>query len=175
MSNEKQRLAIDQDEVIADFLSKAITYYNKEYSENVTFESLREHLNNNPIAGNILYNYMEYDNFCRDLEVIKDSQKVILELSKKFEIFIVSAATLRPKTMLDKLEWLSKHFCFIPRENIVFCGNKSIIQADYLIDDSAHNVKNFKGKGILFSNPYNKNVTDLPRVNDWEEVAEMFL
>lgn len=127
MIEKKKRIAIDQDEVIADFLVKAIIYYNKEYNENVTTKNLIEHLKANPIAGDILYNYMEYENFCSDLEVIKDSQKVILELSRKFEILIVSAAMMRPKTMMNKLDWLSNYFGFIPKENIVFCGNKGLI------------------------------------------------
>jgi 5'(3')-deoxyribonucleotidase len=171
----RKRLAIDQDEVIADFLAKAIAYYNKEYQQIITSENLLDHLNANPTAGDILYGYMEYENFCGDLEVMKDSQNVMFELSKNYEIFIVSAATLRPKTIMDKLQWISKHFSFIPRENIVFCGDKSIVYADYLIDDSVDHVKRFRGTGILYTNPYNKEHTELPRVDNWNDIAKMFL
>jgi 5'(3')-deoxyribonucleotidase len=57
----------------------------------------------------------------------------------------------------------------------VFCGNKSLIHADYLIDDSINNIKKFKGKGLLFTNPYNKDDTEFTRVNNWGEVAKIFL
>ncbi|QHT64079.1 hypothetical protein GXP70_22925 [Paenibacillus lycopersici] len=57
-----------------------------------------------------------------------------------------------------------------------FCGNKSLIHADYLIDDSVRNIKPFKGHGLLFTNPYNKKAeTELARVNSWEEVATNLL
>ena len=33
------------------------------------------------------------------------------------------------------IRWLRRHFPFIAPSNIVFCGDKSIVDADYLIDD----------------------------------------
>ncbi|WP_338021727.1 5' nucleotidase, NT5C type [Bacillus pakistanensis] len=35
----------------------------------------------------------------------------------------------------------------------MFCGDKSIILADYLINDNVKNFKRFNGKGILFTAP----------------------
>jgi len=57
----------------------------------------------------------------------------------------------------------------------VFCGNKSIINADYLIDDHVRNIKQFSGQGILFTAPHNINETGYVRVNNWQEVKNYFL
>ncbi len=78
-------------------------------------------------------------------------------------------------SLLHKHEWLAEHFPFIPWKNIVFCGDKSIINADYLIDDHAHHFKHFRGQGILFSSPHNLNEDWNPRVNNWKEVAGLLL
>ena len=54
--------------------------------------------------------------------------------------------------------------------NFVFCGDKSIINADYLIDDHVRYIKRFLGQGILFTSPNNINETGYFRVNNWHEV-----
>jgi 5'(3')-deoxyribonucleotidase len=40
-----------------------------------------------------------------------------------------------PNSLGPKYRWLQRHFPFIPPTHYVFCGNKSILRADYLIDD----------------------------------------
>ena len=74
-----------------------------------------------------------------------------------------------------KYEWLKEHFPFISELNFVFCGDKSVINADFLIDDSPRHFKNFKGKGILFTAPHNIHEGSFLRVNNWGEVKAYFL
>jgi 5'(3')-deoxyribonucleotidase len=108
-------------------------------------------------------------------KMIEDSQEVIKELNQHYEIFIATAAMELPTSFTSKYEWLKEHFSFLNERNLVFCGDKSIIKADYLIDDSPRNFIGFEGQGILFTNPYNLHVTDYVRVNNWKEVREFFL
>jgi 5'(3')-deoxyribonucleotidase len=56
----------------------------------------------------------------------------------------------------------------------VFCGNKSILRADYLIDDLPRNLERFEGQGILYSAPHNLSVPGYVRVENWHEVATYF-
>ncbi len=70
----------------------------------------------------------------------------------------------------------------------MFCGDKSILRADYLIDDNPRQLRCFEVKanagtsdpsltreGILFSSPANAFVAGFRRVNDWLDVEKMFL
>ena len=68
-----------------------------------------------------------------------------------------------------------KHFPFIPASHIVYCGDKSILRADYLIDDNPRQLRRFTGEGILYSSPHNVGVKGYKRVNDWLEVEDLFL
>ncbi|HMQ89055.1 MAG TPA: 5'(3')-deoxyribonucleotidase, partial [Flavilitoribacter sp.] len=70
--------------------------------------------------------------------------------------------------------WLADHFPFIHWKNIVFCGDKSIIKADYMIDDHVKNLLNFDGKGLLFTASHNAEETRFTRVNNWREVEGFF-
>ncbi len=65
-------------------------------------------------------------------------QRVLERLQSRYEIFIASAAMEVPTSFVAKYDWLAEHFPFIPTSHIVFCGDKSILRADYLciLDDS---------------------------------------
>jgi 5'(3')-deoxyribonucleotidase len=57
----------------------------------------------------------------------------------------------------------------------VFCGDKGILAADYLIDDMPWNLERFRGEGILFSAPHNLRYEGFRRVETWREIEEIFL
>lgn len=172
-----KRIAIDMDEVIADFSAKHIELFNDKYNEKITIEDLhgkklRE------IRPNLLNEIMEIirdSSFFRDLNPIKDSQSVIKELSENYEIYITTAAMEFPTSFTAKYEWLKEHFGFLNEMNFVFCGDKSIIHADYLIDDNARHFEHFVGQGILFTAPHNVKEVGYKRLSSWLEVREYFL
>ncbi|RKN77157.1 5' nucleotidase, NT5C type [Paenibacillus ginsengarvi] len=176
MGETKQRIAIDMDEVIADTLDKMLERYNREYEDTITPQHLHgKKLRHVAKCGDQVSRFFDDPLFLRDLKVLPDSQDVIRELQTRYEIFIASAAMEVPASFAAKYEWLKEHFPFIPNSHIVFCGDKSIIDADYLIDDHAYQFARFRGQGILFSAPHNVEETRYPRVHNWRDVADMFL
>ncbi|GGM39292.1 putative 5'(3')-deoxyribonucleotidase [Paraliobacillus quinghaiensis] len=172
-----ERIAIDMDDVIADPLSKHLALFNKRYNENISIKDLEgKYLTEvRPELHQEILDILAEPTFFRDLDIITDSQEVIKELSQHYEVFIATAAMELPSSFTSKYEWLKEHFSFLNERNFIFCGDKSIIKADYLIDDSPRNFMGFEGQGILFTNPYNLHVTDYVRVNNWQEVREFFL
>lgn len=172
-----KRIAIDMDEVMADFNTKHLALFNRDFNEKVTLEDLngKKLRELRPELKKEIVNYLHDPTFFRDLGVMKDSQEVIKELSEHYEIFITTAAMEFPSSFTAKYEWLKEHFSFLNEMNIVFCGNKGIIHADYLIDDNIKHAKTFSGQFILFSSPHNMNETDYVRVNNWQEVRDYFL
>jgi 5'(3')-deoxyribonucleotidase len=173
---QQQRIAIDMDGVIADHLNKQLRLYNRDYGDQLSFEDLQgKKLREIAKCGHEVQNYYRDTTFFGDLTVMEGSQSVIQQLQQKYEVFITTAAMEFPSSFQAKFAWLSEHFAFIPADNIVFCGNKGIIRADYLIDDNSYHFKNFQGKGILFSSPHNVFETEYTRVNNWLEVAALFL
>ena len=80
-----------------------------------------------------------------------------------------------PESFAAKYRWLRRHFPFIPASNIVFCGDKGIIEADYLVDDEARHFRKFRGAGILFSAPHNLDEKDYERVSNWQEIRRKFV
>lgn len=170
-------IAVDMDEVVADALGEHLRIYNelvgasmeRHHFVGVNFYHAipAEHL---AIAESIVHT----EEFFANLEVMEGAQEVLEKLSRNHEVFITTAAMEVPKSFNAKYEWLRKHFPFISTMNYVFCGAKHIIAADYLIDDNARHFKRFKGEGILFDAPHNRNVQGYQRVLNWKEVDELF-
>ena len=79
-----------------------------------------------------------------------------------------------PNSFGPKYRWLQRHFPFVPASNYVFCGDKGIVRANYLIDDLSRNFKRFVGQGILYTAPHNLGVSGYPRVDNWRQVADYF-
>jgi 5'(3')-deoxyribonucleotidase len=99
---------------------------------------------------------------------------VLEDLSARFEIYIATQAMSVPNSLGPKYRWLQRHFPFIPPMHYVFCGNKSILRADYLIDDQPRNLERFEGQGLLYTAPHNLAATGFVRVDNWAQVAEYF-
>jgi 5'-nucleotidase len=171
------RIAVDMDEVVADALGEHIKRYNARFAGNIERAHLvgchlhdvvpREH-------RRAAHEIVHCETFFEDLEVMPGAQEVLERLSREHEIFIATAAMEVPNSFASKYRWLQRHFPFISPLNYVFCGDKHIINADYLIDDSARHFWLFAGEGILFEAPHNKHVTGYRRVHNWFEVEQLF-
>lgn len=172
-----KRIAVDMDEVLADALGKLIRLYNAEFSENLTVEDMWGHWMVNVLPAerqDRLMAYLQEKDFFEDLEVMPDSQRVLERLSGRYEIFVATAAMEFPNSFGPKFRWLERHFPFLSPTRFVFCGDKSILHADYLIDDMPRHFQRFAGQGVLFTAAHNANVVAKVRVNNWLEVEELF-
>ncbi len=174
--SDRRRVAIDMDEVMADALSEHLRRYNAKYGAALTAADLHGcHLEDFvPTAHRAAAEAMIDASFFVDLEVLPDCQAVVQELAARFEVFVVSAAMDVPCSFDAKYRWLRRHFPFIPPKQIVFCGDKSVIDADYLIDDRARHFDDFKGQPLLFSAPHNAREARYQRVSSWKDVRAVF-
>ena len=172
------RLTLDMDDVLADTHEKLASIVLKDFDTTLTqkdfdTKSLKELLHPKQLAR--LNRIMNEPGFFADIPVKKDAQETVLKLSSFYEIYVATAAMEFPNSFKDKFDWLQKHFSFIPWSNIVFCGHKSIIHSNYLIDDHVRNLNAFKGEGILFTATHNLSDKTFRRVSNWQEVSELFL
>ncbi len=173
-----QRIAVDMDEVIADALGELLIRYNRERGTKFTKADLQgKWLWQVLPSGDQerIERYLQSDDFFEDLPVIADSQQVLRLLSQRYEIFIATAAMAFPNSFGPKFRWLRRHFSFLSPHNFVFCGDKSILHADFLIDDMPRNLASFRGEGILFTSPHNVGAVGYRRVDNWQDVRKIFL
>ncbi len=172
-----RRICVDMDEVMADTLSEHLRRYNEHFDEALTPADL---------AGKGLWQtapldrqlqvraFLDAEDFFEDLPLIDGAQQVLGELSARFEIFVATQAMTVPNSLGPKYRWLQRHFPFIPPQHYVFCGDKSILRADFLIDDLPRNIDRFQGQGLLFTAPHNTTAANYTRVDTWLDVAAYF-
>jgi 5'(3')-deoxyribonucleotidase len=173
-----KRICVDMDEVMADALAEHLLRYNRDHAETLTLADLHGKALWEVVAidrHNALEGYLRSEDFFENLTVMPESQRVLRLLQQTHEIFIATAAMEVPTSFHQKFRWLERHFPFIPPSHIVYCGDKSILNADFLIDDNPRQLRRFQGEGILFTSPHNVNVQGFRRVNDWLEVEKLFL
>lgn len=170
-----QRLAVDMDGVLADVYEQFFRYDEKDFgkrrplSDVVGVEERK--------AFPYINQYVYQKGFFRTAPIVENCQPILAELNKNYEVFIVSAAMEFPQSLPEKLEWLNEHFSFLSWQQIVFCGSKTIIDADIMIDDHFKNLDAFNGTTILFTQPHNQltNEGRHKRADSWQEIASMLL
>ena len=172
-----KRIRVDMDEVLADALGKLIRLYNAEFSENLTVQDMWGDWMVDVLPDSRqdrLMSYLHEPDFFDDLDVMPDSQRVLERMSRRYEIFVATAAMEFPNSFGPKFRWLERHFPFLSPTRFVFCGDKSILHADYLIDDMPRHFQRFAGQGILFTAAHNAKVAAKLRVDNWREVENLF-
>lgn len=178
MSSSKERICVDMDEVMADAVGEHLRRYNAEFKEQLSIDQMQGKWMwdvVDPSRHSVLEGYMRSADFFRVLGVMQDSQRVMRALQDRYEVFIATAAMEVPTSFTAKYLWLEEHFPFIAPSHIVFCGDKSILNADYLIDDNPRQLRRFPGKGILYHSHHNVHESAFPRVKGWLDVEKMFL
>lgn len=174
MYMKKPRIAIDMDEVIADVAPKFLDLYEQDFGVRLRKEEYWGKKIYQINGADKIRQYLHEKGFFADLPVMPGSREVIRELMEDYEIFITTAAMEFRASFEDKYDWLRRHFPFIHWQNIVFCGDKSVIRADYMIDDHVFNLERFSGTGLLYTASHNIDEERFIRVNNWEEIRAFF-
>ena len=173
--SRRKTIAIDMDGVLANVEPQLVKFYNEQYGAAVTLEGIQglsgaEAFPEDKVERRIV----NTPGFFRNLEVMPGAINAVKKLMEDYEVYVVSAATEFPLSLYEKYEWLQEYFPFIDWRHIVLCGDKSIINTDYMIDDYCKNLDVFKGKTLMFHAYHNTQLNHHFRVRAWSEVLDWF-
>lgn len=162
---------------MADTVAEHVRRYNEDFDANLCVDDMdgkwlweavpKEH--HGQLAA-----YLSEPDFFGGLPVMPDAQRVLERLSRDHDVYVASAAMEVPMSFAAKFRWMGEHFPFIKPSHIVFCGEKSILRTDYLIDDNPRQLRAFQGEGLLFSAPHNRYEHGWRRLADWADVERFF-
>lgn len=150
------------DEVVADLIGYSCFLHEVETGEKIDRNTLTDWEMN----GRILRPYFHREGVYRKLDVIKDSQMVLRELSVNHRIFFVTAAPT-PSSAMEKKMWVDEHFPWIGQKNVITTYNKELIRGDLLFDDSPEFLPKFPGIQVCMDAPHNRHIDFPYRVKDW--------
>jgi 5'-nucleotidase len=170
-----ERLAVDMDGVLADVYEQFFSYDERDFGKRRPLEEVIgvEERRAFPYINEYVYT----NGFFRTAPVVKDSVEILTRLNENYEVFVVSAAMEFPQSLPEKLEWLKEHFPFLTWQQLVFCGSKTIVDADIMIDDHFKNLDNFPRTTILYTQPHNqlKDPGRHKRADTWTDIASLLL
>ena len=175
-------IGIDLDDVLNELCTSWIlNHYNQEYHDTLKLEDMicwnvEKYVK--PECGKKIYEILLRPNFFLNLRPKENSQSVTNELSKKYDLYVVTA--YHPKTVVDKVEWIQTYFPHIDSRKVIFCNNKGLINTDWLIDDGAHNILDYYNNGgknpIVFDRPWNRDLSlQFKRASDWLNIGSILL
>src|SRR6478672_2511723 len=140
-------IAIDMDNVLADVETHYINWYERDYGVRISREQLMGIPETQAFPDkNAVKKFLFTPGFFRTVPVMEGAVEAVQELMKSYKVYIVSAAMEFPQSLSEKYDWLREHFPFISWQQIIFCGDKSVISTDYLIDDHIKNLDSCSGK-----------------------------
>lgn len=169
MKNNKI-IALDVDDTILDLMGMWLNYYNLDYGDNLSPESITDwsiDLFVKPECGKKIYDYIKEPYVFRASKPIDGALDGIKWLREKgFRVIYITASN--PNGSKEK--WLKENGFWETENDFYQAYDKSLIMANALLDDKFDNITNFKyGQGYLFSRPWNLKFDYKNRVNSWDE------
>lgn len=165
-------ILIDVDSTVADLMSEWLRRYNKDYNDTLTPESITDWDMAQFVKREAkIYDYLRLPSLYKTVKPIKDAQAGVEYLRGFDRVVFVSAGLWNAKA---KFDWLTKYKFVESDKDFVVAFDKSLVMGDVLIDDKIDNIKEFRGAGILFSQPWNTNWVTTRRMNNWSEIARWF-
>lgn len=174
----QQRIAIDMDEVLADTAAHQLAWYERDFGAGITKRDLHGRHLHTVIPKEHhprLREHLHHPEFFRGIPVMPGAQDAVRTLSERYEIFVASAAMEHPVSFNAKFAWLKEHFPEMSSSRWIFCGDKSVLGADYLIDDSPYQLVKFRGEPIIFTAPHNVHETRFRRVQHWMDAVSQLM
>jgi len=165
-----ERLLVDMDGVLADVYAQFIRLEYEKTGIRLNLESLYGKL-----EAEAFPNYEESVrsiNFFRNAPRMESSIEGLRYLNNKYDVLVVSSAMEFPGSLFEKREWLGEFYPFISWKQIVFCGDKSVVRGDIMIDDHPKNLDIFPGRKILYTQPHNilLPMENCTRVENWQQL-----
>lgn len=187
-------IACDADGVICDLHAEWLRRYNRDYHDGVTVEDILSwdmHKYVKPECGKKIYDYLHEPDLYARVAPIAGALEGITQLrSLGHTVYFITACTYG---MTDqKARWFEQHgFCkskdgrSLPAEFVPMI-DKNLLDARLLIDDAAHNVRQWIDEkhrpAILLNQPYNVHLdNDVPsafwmtchRARNWNDVVRI--
>jgi 5'(3')-deoxyribonucleotidase len=180
MHNKKPIISCDMDDTLSkDFCQKWLEYYAFDSGHKLTVDMVQEWDLTKyvlPEYKNKIYDYLKNKQISnvifKSCTPSDNAQEVTKWLQEHFELYIVTATN--PYNLPSKAAWLERYFPHISLDRLVVLSSKNLFSADYLIDDRWTTIRDFPGKGILYTQNWNKSAKPKTRVNNWLDIKSYF-
>lgn len=167
------KVAVDVDNVLADFTAHFIQYYNRVHPDDIISESSIVDYDFNGLKYNAENEELWLiPGFISSIPLRKNAEQGFLRLCENFDVIVVTACDL--ESVNERNIWFANNFPWFDRKNIIIAERKNLINFDYIIDDSPFVLQSVgKERGICVNHAYNQHLKGYHRINDIEDAIHI--
>jgi len=168
--------AIDVDSVLANIVDPWLESYNRDFNDNLTRQDLKtwdiHQYAKHECSKEKFFSYIKEDDFYDGVQPVPfavEAMNFMWEQVNRRVIYVTDSSFTIPGA---KADWLQAHGFPFDKKNYFECADKSLIAADYLVDDAPHNLENAFSEAIAYSQPWNADVESALRIDNWTRFME---
>lgn len=188
------KIAIDLDEVLAEFMVGFLKWWNLEHQTNLTFGEVSDYHFENFIGVDKdeltrkLHEFYKTD-FYIDASVVDGAREAIEQLVRTNDLYLITARQEVNRGVT--LAWIDRYFPNIFKEvallnHYALDGSPAVSKGEIcgklgcqvIVDDNPHNIQSLLDEGVrvvVFNKPWNSYLRMPPQViraDDWPEIVE---
>ena len=173
-----KRILVDVDGVVADLHTEWLRLYNMEYDDDLTVDKITSWDMQSfvkPECGSKIFGYLHDLSLYNLVNPIDGAVSSVRWLRRHgYDVRFVTSGVFPAK-----VQWLGEQGLllgeyYMSSPDVIIAHDKSVINADIMIDDNYKNLETFQGKTkILFAQPWNNvPVGNYFRADDWPDVIQ---
>lgn len=185
-----KKLMIDLDETICQwgYLEAVNEYLKTDYKYTDIPHYYVEDVMDEEEKEKFLDYFYQNINIYKHAEIMPKALEVIENLSKYYEIYIVTAFVDKRRVKESsimakyKYEWILENMPYIDPKKIILTGSKDVIMCDIKIDDKVANLKGYGETKLLIDQLHNQKYSfeeleklGIRRVYDWEQIRSILI
>jgi 5'-nucleotidase len=181
-----RRITCDLDSIVVDLCTDWFAEHNRRHGDDLHMSRVTKwETHEFAKGGKAVYEVLKQPGFFRTLKPLAGAVEALRAIHEAkgpdgkplYELRLVSAASF-PENLTDKALWCAEHLPFISFKSLKLLDDKHNYPADYLIDDSPHQISAMaatqpKCRILTIAYPYNEQVRDLChlRAEGWRDPA----
>lgn len=170
----------DIDDVLNDLAQKVVELYNARSGKNLRVSDITSYNFYDCLPqedADALCALFEEKELWDSLTPTPGSQDALKALIRQGHKVYLATAT-HYKNFAWKIEWLSKHYSFFDHKNVIRIMDKSLLNADVMIDDHLDNLINNVCERICIDKPWNRSSSkdyayNIYRVSHWSKIPNV--
>lgn len=171
MKTNERSILIDQDGVLADTMGAVFNRLDTYYCHADISDYWFKGLSTPPEA---FLDALRTPGLYRSLDVITGAVRAVNRLREMYHdnVFVVTSpmSGVEETCEQEKREWLAEHFDTDFAERAIVTPNKAEVIGRLLIEDNPDISREASWQPILFDQPWNRHVPDLPVMRNWGDL-----
>jgi len=177
MSEHKNRLILDLDGVAADTMGEVMRQVELETGVLYCHADIVDYWFKGLEHASLFKEIIKRAGVFANLEPITGSVRGINRLRERYNDDVIFCTTPPEgsKTAEDeKRAWIARHFDLSMAERAIVTLDKTKVTGKVLIEDSPTISRSAEWSPVIFDQPWNQEVTDLPRMYGWGQLGAVY-